>query len=235
MRGAEPVVRHRRCAPDDPRRGSAGRPFTTIFASSAEPGCCGRTIDRPRITEAARDYLTAGIAEDLQPDEQSYVHTGGAAPAVRQVADTREEADLVARFLQGATRELRLTVGSGAVLVPDKYVGEPLADALEDRGIPAEYRNSREFELDDNSISILPLTAAKGLEFPVVAVAGFGKSNWPHLEDLDGDAEIEALVKARRTLFVAMTRAMRALLVVTPSGHDSMLYDGFDPELWNTA
>ena len=65
-------------------------------------------------------------------------------------------------------------------------------------------------------------------------MAGFGKSNWPHLDDLDGDAEIEALVKARRTLFVAMTRAMRALLVVTPAGDDSMLHDGYDPELWNT-
>ena len=186
------------------------------------------------ITEAARDYLATGISDDLQPDEQNYVHAG-AAPAVRAVADSKAEADLVARFIQGATRELRLTIGSGAVLVPDKYVGVPLAEALEDRGIPAAYRNSRDFELDDNSISILPLTAAKGLEFPVVAVAGFGKSNWPHLDGLDGDAEIEALVKARRTMFVAMTRAMRALLVVTPAGNDSMLFDGFDPQLWNTA
>jgi superfamily I DNA/RNA helicase/mRNA-degrading endonuclease RelE of RelBE toxin-antitoxin system len=186
------------------------------------------------ITEAARTYLAAGIAEDLQPDEQSYVHTGP-PPAVRAVADPQAEADLVARFLRGATRELRLTIGSGAVLVPDRYAGEPLAKALESREIPAVYRTSRDFELDDNSISILPLTAAKGLEFPVVAVAGFGGSNWPHLDDLDGDAEIEALVKARRTLFVAMTRAMRALLVVTPADDGSMLYDGFDPELWNTA
>lgn len=185
------------------------------------------------ITEAARTYLAAGIAEGLDPDEQSYVHNGP-PPAVRAVADLNEEADLVARFLRGATRELRLTIGSGAVLVPDKYVGEPLAEALESREIPAVYRNSRDFELDDNSISILPLTAAKGLEFPVVAVAGFGRSKWPHLDGLDGDAEIEALVKARRTFFVAMTRAMRALLVVTPADDDSMLYDGFDPELWNT-
>ena len=143
------------------------------------------------ITEAARDYLAAGIAEDLQPDEQSYVHTGPPQQSARSQTSTAE-ADLVARFLRGATRELRLTIGSGAVLVPDKYVGEPLAEALEERGIPAVYRNSRDFELDDNSISILPLTAAKGLEFPVVAVAGFGKSNWPHLDGLDGDAEIEA-------------------------------------------
>lgn len=186
------------------------------------------------ITEAARSYLAAGIAEDLQPDEQSYVHTGP-PPAIRAVSDPKEEADLLARFLRGATRELRLTIGSGAVLVPDRYAGEPLAEVLKSREIPAVYRTSRDFELDNNSISILPLTAAKGLEFPVVAVAGFGRSNWPHLDGLDGDAEIEALMKARRTLFVAMTRAMRALLVVTPADDGSMLYDGFDPELWNTA
>ena len=120
------------------------------------------------------------------------------------------------------------------MLVPDQYVGKPIAAALDELGIPAEYRNSRDFELNDNSVSVLPLTAAKGLEFPVVAIAGFSRSNWPHLQDLDEEQQAEALVKARRTLFVAMTRAMRALLVVTPSGDDSMLYDGFDPNLWNT-
>ena len=121
------------------------------------------------------------------------------------------------------------------MLVPDQFVGKPLVEALEERGIPAEYKDSRSFELSDNYVTVLPLTSAKGLEFPVVAITGFGRSNWPHLDDLDGDAAVEALVKARRTLFVAMTRAMRALLVVTPEGDESMLYDGFDPELWNTG
>ena len=187
------------------------------------------------ITEAARDHLACGVPEDLAPDEQIYVHTGGPLPAVRALADTDEEADLVARYLKGATKDQRLTIGSGAVLVPDQFVGKPLVEALEERGIPAEYKDSRSFELSDNYVTVLPLTSAKGLEFPVVAITGFGRSNWPHLDDLDGDAAVEALVKARRTLFVAMTRAMRALLVVTPEGDESMLYDGFDPELWNTG
>lgn len=187
------------------------------------------------ITEAARDHLACGVPEELAPDEQTYVHTGGPLPAVRSLAETDEEADLVARYLKGATKAQRLTIGSGAVLVPDQYVGKPLVEALEERGIPAEYRDSRSFELSDNYVTVLPLTSAKGLEFPVVAITGFGRSNWPHLDDLDGDAAVEALVKARRTLFVAMTRAMRALLVVTPEGDESMLYDGFDPELWNTG
>ncbi len=187
------------------------------------------------ITEAARDHLACGVTEDLAPDEQTYVHTGGPFPAVRPLADAEEEADLVARYLKGATKDQRLTIGSGAVLVPDKFVGQPLVRALEERGIPAEYKVSRDFELSDNYVTVLPLTSAKGLEFPVVAITGFSRSNWPHLDGLDGDAEAEALVKARRTLFVGMTRAMRALLVVTPSSDDSMLFDGFDPRLWNTA
>ena len=188
-----------------------------------------------QITEAARDYLAAGVPEDLKPDEQTYVHTGP-TPAMRSVENNADEAELLARFLRGATREFRLTIGSSAVLVPDKYVGEPLAQLLDEKDVPAVYRDSRHFELDDNSVSVLPLVAAKGLEFPVVALAGFGPSNWPHLEDdADPEAVVEALVKARRTMFVAMTRAMRALLVVTPGGDPSMLFDGFDPDLWNTT
>ena len=52
---------------------------------------------------------------------------------------------------------------------------------------------------------------------------------------MDDDAQTDLLVRERRTLFVAATRAMRALLVVTPKGDDSMLFDGFDSKLWNTG
>jgi superfamily I DNA/RNA helicase len=36
-----------------------------------------------------------------------------------------------------------------------------------------------------------------------------------------------------RTMYVAMTRAMRALLVVTPAKKSPVLLTGFDPEHWN--
>ena len=188
-----------------------------------------------QITEAARDYLAAGLPDDLAPDPQSFRHDGP-FPAVRALRDLDEEADLIARFLRGATRELRLTIGSGAVFVPTKQAGRRLAEALEERGIPAEFHDSKSFELDDNAVTVLPLRAAKGLEFPVVAVAGFVGSRYP---DIPGgvaeDSNTDFLTRERRTLFVAMTRGMRALLVVTPKGNSSMLFDGFDPELWNTG
>lgn len=186
-----------------------------------------------QITEAAGDYLAAGLPDDLAPDPQAFRHDGP-FPAVRALGDPDEEADLIARFLRGATRELRLTIGSGAVFVPTKHVGRRLAEALEERGIPAAFNDSKSFELDDNAVTVLPLRAAKGLEFPVVAVAGFIGTRYPELPvGVANDSNIDLLIRERRTLFVAMTRAMRALLVVTPLGNSSMLFDGFDRELWN--
>jgi superfamily I DNA/RNA helicase len=44
-------------------------------------------------------------------------------------------------------------------------------------------------------------------------------------------AEIQQ--RERRTVFVAMTRAMRALLVVVPAKNPSLLLQDFDERLWN--
>jgi superfamily I DNA/RNA helicase len=101
--------------------------------------------------------------------------------------------------------------------------------------VPAAFHDSKSFELDDNRVMVLPLRAAKGLEFPVVAVAGFVGHTYPAFPtDVDEASNADFLIRERRTLFVAMTRAMRTLLVVTPEGNSSMLFDGFDSTLWNT-
>lgn len=188
-----------------------------------------------QIIEGACDYLAAGLAGQLAPDPQRYVHSGP-LPIVRTLADPEEEADLLARYLLSATRNLHFTVGSRAVLVPHTRDGERITVALQSRGVPAVFQNSRNFEFDDNAVQVLPLRAAKGLEFPVVAVAGFIGSTYPDLPPgVDDDAHIDLLVRERRTIFVAATRAMRSLLVITPTGDDALLFDGFDPKLWNTG
>ncbi len=43
----------------------------------------------------------------------------------------------------------------------------------------------------------------------------------------------ESLRRERRSYFVGMTRAMRALLVVRPRETTNPLLEGFSPELWN--
>lgn len=182
------------------------------------------------IGKAAGAYLGAGGLE--APEEPAFSHSGP-APAVRAVASPADELALVARFLQGAAREFRLGPGAGAVLVPTEAAGRSLAGGLVERGVQTEFMAGKDLDLRKPVVKVVTLKSAKGLEFPVVAVAGFLHGKWPIVApDATPEARDEALALERRSLFVAMTRAMRALLVVVPEGADDPL-SGFAPGLWN--
>ena len=78
------------------------------------------------------------------------------------------------------------------------------------------------------------MKSAKGLEFPIVALAGFLGTTFPVIpNNTPEEAKEEIYARERRTLFVGMTRAMIALLVVVPADRPSQLLQGFDPKLWN--
>ncbi len=83
-------------------------------------------------------------------------------------------------------------------------------------------------------VKVLTLNAAKGLEFPIVALAGFLATNYPVIpRDASADEHDEILARERRTMFVGMTRAMRALLVISPADSKTPLLQGFDGHYWN--
>ena len=69
-----------------------------------------------------------------------------------------------------------------------------------------------------------------------MALAGFTTNTYPVIPQKACQEEIEEmLVRERRTLFVGMTRAMRALLVVIPHQSTTPLLQGFDPSHWNLS
>ncbi|MBI3964313.1 MAG: UvrD-helicase domain-containing protein, partial [Chloroflexi bacterium] len=192
-----------------------------------------------QIGEAAHAYLRDGAldAEDApeRAPEREYVSTGP-PPAARAVATPFDETQLLARFLSGAARAFRLGIGSCAVLVPSEASGRAIAGRLVDAGVEALYTPGRELNLGHRAVKVLPLKSAKGLEFPIVAIAGLLDGPVPGASKSAAlDEAAEANLRERRTIYVAMTRAMRALLVVTPAGHPSPLLQGFDPQLWNTG
>ena len=185
------------------------------------------------IGEAARDYITDSQIDD-DPESSEYVHSGP-LPVVRKVTSSSELASLLARFFRDASREFRLPIWAGALLVPTDKVGQRLAADLTAAGVPATFMTGRDLDLTAKVVKVITLKSAKGLEFPFVAVAGF-ESPYPYLKaGMPEEEVVERMSQEKRTLFVAMTRAMRALLVAVPRDLHSPLLAQFNPELWNTG
>src|SRR5437588_195692 len=185
------------------------------------------------IGEAAQSYLSAGMLDDEQV-ERSYVNSGP-VPGVRVIRSGGEEVQLLSRFLPAAAHEFRLSIGACAVLCPTAKAGKAIAAELTHRGIEATFMPGQELNLSRPGVKVLTLKSAKGLEFPIVALAGFRDSGWyTHVPtSVPAEEREEFLAMDRRTMFVGMTRAMRALLVTVPLQARSPLLEGFEGVHWN--
>jgi superfamily I DNA/RNA helicase/mRNA-degrading endonuclease RelE of RelBE toxin-antitoxin system len=186
------------------------------------------------IGEAARSYLTNATLEPATEAETTqYIHNGP-MPDARTVNSYQHEVQLLATFFKQASRNLRLTLSSCAVLCPNKNIGQALAQDLNRMGMEATYMEGRDLNLTHSGIKILTLSSSKGLEFPIVALAGFLTEKYPVMaQSLSEEGREELLARERRVMYVGMTRAMRALLVIVPLYPTTDLLRGFDQTYWN--
>ena len=82
--------------------------------------------------------------------------------------------------------------------------GESLRDFLDHAALVADADS-----LDERApVSLLTMHNAKGLEFPIVFIAGMEEGLFPHSRSIDTDASME---EERRLCYVAMTRAEKRL------------------------
>jgi len=79
----------------------------------------------------------------------------------------------------------------------------------------------------DARVMLMTLHSAKGLEFPVVAMAGLEEGLFPHTRAFENDAELE---EERRLCYVGMTRA-RSRLILTSAARRRVFgdYQGTQP------
>ncbi len=88
-------------------------------------------------------------------------------------------------------------------LAPD----DALDRLLEETALVADQDS---YEGDADAVTLITLHAAKGLEFPVVFIAGLEEGLFPHSRALDDEKELE---EERRLAYVGITRAKRRLFL----------------------
>jgi DNA helicase-2/ATP-dependent DNA helicase PcrA len=84
--------------------------------------------------------------------------------------------------------------------------GETLAEFLDHAALASD---SDQFD-PDARVTLMTLHAAKGLEFPLVFLAGLEEGLFPHSRTLNNPEELE---EERRLCYVGMTRAMNTLVL----------------------
>jgi len=107
-----------------------------------------------------------------------------------------------------------------AVLYRLNTIGDSLEKVFRDSGIP--YQRSRRkkpeeeadfLDLRAETVTLMTMHAAKGLEFPVVFIAGCEDGLMPFEDPTGPPLDQLALNEERRLLYVAMTRAQRILYI----------------------
>lgn len=103
--------------------------------------------------------------------------------------------------------------------VAEQYQDLGLDGFLEEVGLVSDIDQS---DVDGDAVTLMTLHSAKGLEFPVVFMAGMEETIFPHSRSLFDQHEME---EERRLCYVGMTRAREELYLLHASAR--MLYGGF--------
>lgn len=185
-----------------------------------------------QISTAAANLLQADGAGDEEALDQVFVHVGP-KPKAYEAVDEDDMFIWLANQIQSSARELKMPVSAAAVLAPTNELARQAAARLSMLGLNCEYMSGRDLDLSSPCVKALTIHAAKGLEFPIVAIPYVEEGSIPYsLADERADDLDKHLAHERRVLFVGCTRAMRRLFIAYRQDIASRFVQQLDPHQW---
>jgi len=175
-----------------------------------------------------------------EPDKstlESEVVRSGRAPILCGSASIQEEADAISEFILSALIRHRMSLSCAAVVCEHVEHGSQLAKLL-NRKLKAKWMRSSDFTMQHNGVKVTTIAAAKGLQFPIVVVAGMAQNFAPSAPKFMRTDEGKGIDeseddKARKLFFVACTRAMYSLMVCAPNRNCAQVINDLDLDDWD--
>jgi mRNA-degrading endonuclease RelE of RelBE toxin-antitoxin system len=162
-------------------------------------------------------------------DEEAVYH--GDLPILSYYRDSDEERSQLNSFLRKSLIKEKVAPSCAAVLCSTNWECEEI-EAVIDGDLNPKAMSTKDIDFGHNGVKVMTMAAAKGLEFPIVAVARVeeGRCPWPARGSKDPK---EHVARQRRMFFVACSRAMRQLMVMTSSDAPSPFIEAIEDALWD--
>lgn len=148
----------------------------------------------------------------------------GKKPVLKGFSDQTKEAEYIASQIR--LLSLNYSLKDMVILSVSTTYLTHLQDYLVHHGIDAEVFSKSTIDFSANKVRLITLHSIKGLEFPVVFIAGVNKGQLPVSD--------EQIPLGRKLLYVGMTRA-KELLYLTHTVEPSMYIKELDATLLDTA
>jgi len=145
-------------------------------------------------SSATDDAYTLAMRIAIESGLRDYIFSGHDPEDISRQENLQEMLDGIAAFVQDNQEQGR---------------GMLLADYLQEASLATDLDRRGQGE-DDDSVNMMTIHTAKGLEFPVVFIAGMEEGLFPSEMTADSPRQLE---EERRLFYVALTRAERQVVL----------------------